>query len=79
MEYDCGTFLGIANYCIHILSRTPTMDPAKFHSLVNQAVGMGLNTQNLELEVTKQAGCWGDTQRTGMTPSGADSHSDGST
>lgn len=58
VEYDCGTSLGVTNYCIHILSKTPTMKKDLFNSLLNQALDMGLNTQELEVQMTIQEGCW---------------------
>mmetsp|Transcript_18541 Transcript_18541/g.31045 ORF Transcript_18541/g.31045 Transcript_18541/m.31045 type:complete len:188 (-) Transcript_18541:1180-1743(-) len=58
VEYDCGTSdLGITNYCIHVMSRTPTMDSDKFDELVQMAEDMGLNPQELEVKMTKQEGC----------------------
>jgi len=57
VEYDCGTSLGITNYCIHILSRTTTMPKAKFDELMKMAEDMGLNPQNLDVQMTLQEGC----------------------
>jgi apolipoprotein D and lipocalin family protein len=57
VEYDCTTTLGITNYCIHVLSRTRTMDPAVFNKLIAQAEALDLNPQNLEVKMTKQDGC----------------------
>lgn len=58
MEYDCGESIFGTNYCIHILSRTPTMDPSLLSSLVNQSLAMGLNNQGMNLTITLQQGCW---------------------
>lgn len=58
VEYDCGTSsLGITNYCIHVLSRTPTMEQSKFDSLIEYAEGLGLNPDHLEVKMTLQDGC----------------------
>jgi len=58
VEYDCGETLGLVNYCVHILSRKPTMDADLLKSLVQQSLALGLNTQNLPFKATKQDGCW---------------------
>lgn len=58
MEYDCGTSLGITNYCIHIMARTPHMDPATVDNLISYAESLGLNTQNITYKATEQEGCW---------------------
>ena len=57
VEYDCGTSHGITNYCIHVMSRTQTMDEATFNSLIKMAEDMGLNPQNLPVTITEQEGC----------------------
>ena len=58
IEYDCGSSLGITNYCIHVLSRLPTMPQAKFDELMTFAQDyLQLNPQNLETEMTLQEGC----------------------
>lgn len=58
VEYDCATSgLGITNYCVHVMSRTRTMDSALFDSLIAFAEGLGLNTQKLPVQITKQDGC----------------------
>jgi len=57
VEYDCGTSLGITNYCIHVMSRTSTMDSDQFDELMQLANAMGLNPQNLPIIMTKQDGC----------------------
>lgn len=58
VEYDCGTSsMGITNYCIHIMSRTPTMEEDTFQHLVELAESMGLNPQELPVTITKQDGC----------------------
>ena len=55
VEYDCGTSsLGATNYCIHVMSRTRTMDPATFKSLIDMAEQMGLNPNKLDVEMTMQ-------------------------
>ena len=57
VEYDCGTSYGVTNYCVHVMSRTPTMDPTLFNKLIAEAEAMGLNPQELEVTMTKQEGC----------------------
>ncbi len=57
VEYDCGTSFGITNYCVHVMSRTPTMDPDQFNKLIKMAEDMGLNPQQLPVIMTKQDGC----------------------
>ena len=57
IEYDCGTSLGVTNYCIHVLSRGRTMPTAKFNQLMAYAQGLGLNTNDLPITMTTQAGC----------------------
>jgi hypothetical protein len=57
VEYDCGTSFGVTNYCIHILSRTPTLDQSTFDKLIQMAEDMGLNPQGLPVTMTLQNGC----------------------
>jgi hypothetical protein len=58
VEYDCGTSsTGITNYCIHVLSRTPTLDQSTFDKLIKMAEEMGLNPQGLPVTMTLQEGC----------------------
>lgn len=59
IEYDCGESFGvIENYCIHILSRTPTMKPEKLQQLQAFALGLGLNQHDLKFQITPQQNCW---------------------
>ena len=59
MEYDCSVFAGIVtNYCVHIMARTPNADPNKVSQLMKMAENMGLNSQNLPFQKTKQENCW---------------------
>jgi len=59
IEYDCGEdFLGLVNYCIHILSRSPVMSNGTLETLVSHAESLGLNTHKLPLHLTPQLGCW---------------------
>ena len=58
VEYDCTTSsLGVTNYCIHVMSRTRTMDTDLFTELIDYAEGLGLNPQNLPVVMTTQEGC----------------------
>lgn len=62
LEYDCEEeFFGLVeNYCIHLLSRTPTFDPQLTQELFDEAISLGLNQQNLTMKLTEQTGCgWG--------------------
>lgn len=58
MEYDCGTSLGVTNYCIHFMARIPHMDPATLATLIDYAEELGLNTQNITYKATQHDGCW---------------------
>ncbi len=56
VEYDCGTSsAGVTNYCIHVMSRTRTMDSATFKQLIDMAEGMGLNPNSLPVQMTLQS------------------------
>lgn len=58
VEYDCTTSkLGITNYCIHVLSRVPTMDGDVFNKLIQYANDLGLNPNDLPVKMTVQEGC----------------------
>lgn len=57
VEYDCGTSFGITNYCIHVMSRTRTMDETQFKELMQMAFDMGLNPNDLDIKMTLQDGC----------------------
>ena len=59
VEYDCGsTYLTGLNYCVHFLSRKPTMSPHVLDHLIAEVNKRGLNFLNLPLQMTKQEGCW---------------------
>jgi apolipoprotein D and lipocalin family protein len=59
VEFDCGELFGTVNYCVHILSRTPTMEPALLQELISYAnKTLDLNIYNLPFNVTNQTGCW---------------------
>jgi len=58
IEYDCGSTLFIENYCIHFMSKTPTIAPEKLQSMKDYADKLGLNTKGLDYTPVKQAGCW---------------------
>jgi len=57
VEYDCSTFMGVTNYCIHVLGRTRTMDPNLFNKLIAHAEALDLNPEHLDVKMTKQDGC----------------------
>ncbi len=59
VEFDCGAIFGIVNYCVHILSRKPTLSPAIVNRLVQYANNtLGLNIYHLPFNQTLQTGCW---------------------
>ncbi|XP_077982475.1 uncharacterized protein LOC144437417 [Glandiceps talaboti] len=60
VEYDCGaaSVRDGENYCIHIMSRTPTQDPALTEELIQKSIDMGLNPRNIPYEPTNHDGCW---------------------
>ena len=47
----------MTNYCVHVMSRTRTMDASLFQQLIGMAETMGLNPQQLPVQMTKQEGC----------------------
>lgn len=57
VEYDCGTNLGITNYCVHVMSRNRTMEEEIFNEFIDMAEEMGLNPQKLPVTKTLQEGC----------------------
>jgi lipocalin len=58
VEYDCGTGTGTSGvltyYCVHVMSRSRTMDDAQFDELMQMAEDMGLNPQALPITKTTQ-------------------------
>merc|ERR1712198_750301 len=59
IEYDCTEhLLGNIDYCVHFMSRKPTIEPAKFDEMMQFVADMELNTHNLEYKVGDQNGCW---------------------
>merc|ERR1711990_959872 len=59
IEYDCTQqVFGIVDYCVHFMSRTPTMQLEKLAMLQEMVLEMGLNTHNLEYNEGNQEGCW---------------------
>merc|ERR1711910_256030 len=59
IEYDCTEhILGNIDYCVHFMSRTPTIDPVKLEELKVFISGLGLNTHDLEYKEGDQNGCW---------------------
>ena len=59
-EDDCSPgFISIlTNYCIHFMSRTPTMKQDKLNQLLEFANGLDLNANSINFKATKQEGCW---------------------
>ena len=59
VEFDCGELFGVVNYCVHVLSRTPTMDAGLLELLIDFANNtLDLNLYNLPFNTTNQTGCW---------------------
>merc|ERR1712142_322486 len=59
LEYDCNEhILGVIDYCVHFMSRTPTIDPVKLEELKLLISDLGLNTYNLDYKEGDQEGCW---------------------
>merc|ERR1712156_568133 len=63
IEYDCTQqIFGIVDYCVHFMSRTPTMSAEKLAQLQGIVLDLGLNPHNLEYNegVKKAAGSFLD-------------------
>merc|ERR1711936_984363 len=59
IEYDCTQqIFGIVDYCVHFMSRTPTMSAEKLAMLQEIVLDLGLNPHNLEYNEGSQEGCW---------------------
>merc|ERR1711954_131585 len=60
IEYDCNPhLLGYIDYCVHFMSRTPTMAEEKLDELKAFVIERGLNTHSLEYQGGEgQNGCW---------------------
>ncbi|KAK7079541.1 hypothetical protein SK128_001777 [Halocaridina rubra] len=59
MEYDCHTDLqGDTDYCVHFMSRFPSIEENKLLELIEYAEGLGLNNQNVNYTATEHVGCW---------------------
>jgi len=61
--YDCFEHYLInwnmyLDYCVHFMSRKPTIEPAKLDEMMQFVADLGLNTHNLEYKVGDQNGCW---------------------
>ena len=58
VEFDCGESFGIVNYCIHIMSRSRTLEPDTVAELLDYANNtLGLNIHHLPYKKTVQEGC----------------------
>jgi hypothetical protein len=55
VTYDCNTVEGITNYCIHVLSKNPHVDMDTISRLAQKALDLGLNKNNLKIEITNQS------------------------
>jgi len=58
IEYDCTENFLTHDYCIHIMSRTPTMSEEKLQMLLEYADALDLNVDNLDYKTSDQTGCW---------------------
>ena len=59
VEYDCGSsYITGTNYCVHFLSRKPTMSQVLLNHLIAEVNSQFLNTENLPLQMTMQDQCW---------------------
>lgn len=62
VEYDCSEEFGLTNYCVHILSRQPTLNQTIIDNLLQLAQQYDLNPNKLDFVLTKQANCTYPTQ-----------------
>ncbi len=62
VEYDCLQEFGITNYCVHILSRQPTLNGTIINNLLKLAQEYDLNPVKLDFVMTKQMNCTYGTQ-----------------
>lgn len=62
VEYDCMEEFGITNYCIHILSRQPTLNTTIINNLLKMAELYDLNPTKLDFVLTKHQNCTYPTQ-----------------
>ncbi|KAM3128164.1 hypothetical protein pb186bvf_019711 [Paramecium bursaria] len=59
IEYDCSkNFLTGLQYCVHFLSRKPTMSTDLLNYLIAEVNKQNLNQLNLPLQYTNHTGCW---------------------
>jgi len=59
VEYDCNdSWLFGRDYCVHILSRKPTLSQEKVDEMIAFSEGLGLNTDNIAYLAGDQDGCW---------------------
>ena len=58
IEYDCITELGVTSYCIHIMSRTPTLPEEKVQEMLDFAYGLDLNPNGVVYMQGNHTGCW---------------------
>jgi len=60
IEYDCNEhILGVVDYCVHFMSRTPSIKPEKLSELLTFVNEMGLNPHGLDYQGGEgQEGCW---------------------
>jgi apolipoprotein D and lipocalin family protein len=57
VEYDCAQEFGLTNYCVHILSRQPTLNETIVNNLLKLAEQYDLNPTKLDFVLTKQMNC----------------------
>ena len=56
--YDCGTNIISTEYCIHFISRVPTLDEEKITAMIEYAESLNLNPLDLEYDEVDQNNCW---------------------
>ena len=57
VEYDCTHEFGVTNYCVHILSRTTTLNSTVVTQILQYVQQLDLNTAKLDYVQTKQEQC----------------------
>jgi hypothetical protein len=56
--YDCGSTLLGVEYCVHFVSRSPTLDQDTLEAMKTYALDLGLNPLDLDYDSINQDNCW---------------------
>lgn len=56
--YDCGSSIAGTEYCVHFVSRSPTLDQQTLDAMKTYATDLGLNPLELELDEINHENCW---------------------